>query len=151
MIVGCDRPPAQDDSLSFAVQYGAGAVRIETETDTFRLGVEVAETESQRRNGLMHRTSLAADSGMIFIFQQEQPPDGVFWMYNTLIPLSIAFMDKDGTIGNIRQMEPCPSQYPQYCPNYEARVPYWSALEVNLGYFEEHGIGIGDRVVLERG
>ncbi len=88
---------------------------------------------------------------MIFIFQQEQPPDGVFWMYNTLIPLSIAFMDKDGTIGNIRQMEPCPSQYPQYCPNYEARVPYWSALEVNLGYFEEHGIGIGDRVVLERG
>ena len=150
LAVGCDSTETVADDLDFGVQFSGGTVRIETGTDTFALEVEIAETESQRRMGLMHRTSLAADSGMIFLFQTEQAPENVFWMYNTLIPLSIAYMDAEGTIGSIRDMEPCTSPYPQYCPNYEARVPYWSALEVNRGYFEQHGIGVGDRVVLER-
>ena len=150
LAIGCDSRESVADDFEFAVQFTGGTVRIETAADTFTLGVEIAETESQRRMGLMRRTSLAPDSGMIFLFQQEQAPENVFWMYNTLIPLSIAYMDAEGTIGSIRDMEPCASPYPQYCPNYEARVPYWSALEVNRGYFEQHGIGIGDRVVLER-
>jgi uncharacterized protein len=148
--MGCDRQPAVGDELAFDVQFSVGTVLIETATDTFTLDVEIAESEPQRRRGLMHRATLAADSGMIFLFQQEQSPENVFWMYNTLIPLSIAYLDRDGVIRAIRDMEPCPSPYPQYCPNYEARVPYWSALEVNRGYFEERGIGIGDRVVLTR-
>ena len=147
---GCDRQQPTVDPIDFGVQFATGVARIETATDTFVLAVEIAETEPQRRIGLMRRTSLAPDSGMIFIFQQQQSPQNVFWMYNTLIPLSIAYLDADGRIGNIRDMEPCTSPYSQYCPNYEARVPYWSAVEANVGYFAARGIGIGDRIVLER-
>jgi uncharacterized membrane protein (UPF0127 family) len=118
----CDRTEPIGDSLDFATTFGGGTVEIQTATDTLTLGVEIAESDDQRRVGLMRRTSLAPDSGMIFLFQTEQAADGVFWMYQTLVPLSIAFIGADGTIGSIRDMEPCPSPYPQYCPNYEARV-----------------------------
>ena len=63
-------------------------------------------------------------------------------MFNTLIPLDIAFIGEDGTIGNIVPMEPCTSPYPQWCPGYTAGVPFRTALEVNRGYFAERGIGV---------
>jgi len=132
------------------VAFETGIVRIETASDTVLISVEIAEADAQRRTGLMRRTSLAADSGMIFLFPSEQPAEAVFWMYNTLVPLSIAFISADGRIGSFRDMEPCPSPYPQYCPNYPSGVPFTSALEVNRGFFLERGIRVGDRVVLER-
>jgi uncharacterized protein len=143
---------AREDPLAepIEIDFGAGTVWLETAADTFTLAVEVAETAEQRRVGLMRRTSLPEDSGMIFLFEEEQPADGVFWMYNTLIPLSIAFLGPDGVIGSIRDMEPCTSPYPQWCPNYAAGVPFDAALEVNRGYFERRGVGVGDRVVLRR-
>jgi uncharacterized protein len=150
MAAGCEAPDPGFEPLDLTVAFDTGTARIETDADTFRLQVEIADTDSQRRVGLMRRTSLPEEAGMIFLFQQEQPADGAFYMYNTLIPLSIAFLDDQGRIGSIRDMDPCPSPYPQYCPNYEARVPFVAALEVNLGYFAERGIGVGDRVVLER-
>jgi uncharacterized membrane protein (UPF0127 family) len=124
----CDREEPIPEPLDIATEFATGMVRIETATDTFRILVEIAESEPQRRVGLMRRTALAPDSGMIFLFQSQQPADGVFWMFNTLIPLSIAFIDSEGTIGNIVDMEPCPSPYPQYCPNYPAGVTFTSAL-----------------------
>lgn len=147
---GCDRGDPIPELVEIATTFDTGTVRIETATDTILLDVEIAEDEQQRRAGLMRRTSLAPDSGMIFLFQSVQPPDGVFWMFNTLIPLSIAFIDTEGVIGNIVDMEPCPSPYPQYCPNYPAGVSFIWALEVNRGWFAERDVGIGDRVVLER-
>ena len=152
---GCDRgePPAEVQPVEGAaapIQFGRGRVTIETASDTFELGVEVAANEEQRSRGLMERQSLAADSGMIFLFQQPQPPTGVFWMFQTRIPLSIAFVGDDGRIGSIVEMEPCTSQFPQWCPNYEAGVPFVSALEVNAGYFRASNISVGDRVVLEQ-
>jgi uncharacterized protein len=146
---GCERAePLPDPEI--AVTFGTGTVVIETGEESHTLDVEIAETDQQRRVGLMRRPSLPEEAGMIFLFEEEQPPEGVFWMFNTLIPLSIAFIGADGTIGSIREMEPCLSPYPQWCPNYAAGVPYVSALEVNSGYFATRGIGVGDRVSLVR-
>ncbi|MEX2582699.1 MAG: DUF192 domain-containing protein [Gemmatimonadota bacterium] len=145
---GCERDEPVAGVVDAPVEFGAGTVVIETDDVSFTLGVEVAESEAQRSRGLMQRTSLDPDSGMIFLFDSEQPPENTFWMYNTLIPLDIAFIGSDGRIGSIREMEPCTSPYPQWCQYYEAGVPFESALEVNAGYFEEHGIGVGDPVSL---
>jgi uncharacterized protein len=147
----CDRG---DPGTAFTepppVQFGTGTVRIATASDTFAIQVEVAETDQQRRVGMMRRPSLPEEEGMIFLFDEEQPPEGTFWMFNTLIPLTIAFIDADGRIGSIREMPPCPSPVPEYCPQFASGVPFRSALEVNPGYFENRGIGVGDRVILER-
>lgn len=146
----CDRSDPIGDISELPIEFGAGTVLLETASDTFTIQVEVADTDRQRRRGLMQRQTLAPDAGMIFIFETEQPADGGFWMYNTLIPLSIAFIDAEGRIGSIVDMEPCPSPYPQWCPTYPAGAPYLSALEVNRGYFTQHGIRVGDRVNLLR-
>lgn len=148
VLAACEREEPMAEPVDLSVEFGHGTALLITDEDTLHLDVEVAESEAQRRLGLMQRISLAPDSGMIFLFPEPQPAEGVFWMYNTLIPLSIAFLDEEGRIGSIRHMEPCTSPFPQYCPNYAAGVPFTSALEVNRGYFEEHGVEIGDRVVL---
>lgn len=150
-LAGCggDEPLPEPIEIT-PMTFEGGTARIETETDTFLVHVEIAESDEQRRTGLMRRESLAADSGMIFLFPREQSADDVFWMFQTLVPLSIAFIDEDGRIGSIRNMEPCPSPYPQYCPYYAAGVRFTSALEVNRGYFARQGIGVGDRVVFTR-
>lgn len=147
---GCQREEPISDPIELTVEFPKATVLLVTETDTVRLGVEVAETDQQRSLGLMQRTSLAADSGMIFIFPQEQRAEDGFWMYNTLIPLSAAFIGEDGRIVSLREMEPCTSPYGQWCPTYASGVPFRSAIEVNSGYFADKGVGIGDRVVLLR-
>lgn len=148
-LVGCDREEPLDTS-ELTVEFETGtALLISEEGDTVPLDVEIAESPQQRALGLMHRSSLAPDAGMVFLFPEEQPAEEVFWMYNTLIPLSIAFVDQQGRIGSIRHMEPCTSPFPQYCANYAAGVPFTSALEVNQGFFEQNNFGVGDRVVLQ--
>lgn len=102
------------------------------------LTAEVASTEMQRVTGLMHRFSLAPDSGMLFVF--DSPQRRSFWMRNTYIPLSIAFIDASGTILNIEDMTP-----------HDER-PTWStgpalyALEMRKGWFAQRGIAAGVRV-----
>ena len=66
-------------------------------------------------------------------------------MKDTLIPLSIAFWDEDGRIVGIQDMEPCTADP---CPTYGSPEPYVGALEVNQGFFDEHGVVIGDRIEL---
>jgi uncharacterized protein len=85
------------------------------------------------------------DAGMLFLFPAEH--SGGFWMKNTLIPLSIAFVDADGRIVRILDMEPCRADP---CPIYDPSVAYRSALEVNRGAFAEWGVVEGDRLTLER-
>lgn len=142
---GTDRP----DQAAFepAVALDTTAVRIETETDTFSLSAEFAETEEKRRYGLMERPSLPEDHGMLFVYSEPQDSASGFWMYRTEIPLDIAYLDAEGRIVAIRSMEPCESPYTQSCPTYPAGAPYSAALEVNRGYFERRGITTGDRVV----
>jgi uncharacterized protein len=116
---------------------------IESEDDTVRVDVEVADDERERRIGLMGRRSLPADAGMAFVFPK--PTGTSFWMKDTLIPLSIAFWDEAGEIVAILDMEPCTEDE---CPSYDPGVDFVGALEVNQGFFREHGIVIGDLVRL---
>ncbi len=111
--------------------------------------IEIARTPAQRSRGLMQRAWLAPDAGMLFVYRDQRRADQSFWMYQTLIPLDIAYLDRDGVILNIRQMTPCPAEQAKDCPTYAAGVPYYLALEMNLGYFDNHGFEAGDRLSLD--
>ncbi|MGQ7261404.1 DUF192 domain-containing protein [Vreelandella sp. V005] len=122
------------------------SLAIHSEDGPHRLDVEVAETSAQRQRGLMGRESLPEASGMLFRFEREQSANNAFWMYRTLIPLDIAFIDANGQIVAINTMQPCESTSPSECPSYPAGAAYHSALELNGGYFAERGIKVGDCV-----
>lgn len=100
--------------------------------------VEVAKTPEERAYGLMGRKHLAKDEGMLFIFDTEDYHG--FWMKNTLIPLSIAFFDKDGRIVWITDMKPLTLD--SHIP--PQRILY--ALEMNKGWFTKNSIKVGDVV-----
>ena len=106
------------------------------------VAVEIADTRTEQARGLMERTELAEDAGMLFVLEGEQTPG--FYMENTLIPLSIAFMDSDGRIVDIQDMQPL-DDVP---PHYVSAEPAQYALEVNQGFFEERGVMVGDTVEL---
>lgn len=150
LLGGCRDEAPESEPLEPVLSLDSGTVLIVTDTDTISVAVEIAESDQERNVGLMRRTSLDENAGMIFLFPTLQPADGAFWMFNTLIPLDIAFIGPDGRIGSIRQMEPCVSPVAQYCPNYAAGVPFESALEVNAGFFAQRGVAPGARVILER-
>jgi uncharacterized membrane protein (UPF0127 family) len=134
--------------------FDSALVRIETAVDTHAVRVEVAEREDQRGFGLMERTALDPDAGMVFLYDAPQPPNSGFWMYRTRIPLDIAFFDGAGRIVAILQMEPCASPNPEQCRiaarDYAPRHPYVGALEVNRGYFSRNGVQVGDRIIVVR-
>ena len=102
------------------------------------LTVELARTAEERSRGLMFREELPEDGGMLFVFPQDT--EAGFWMKDTLIPLSIAFIAADGAILGVQEMEPLSTEL------HRPSVPYRYALEVNQGWFQEHGLGRGDRV-----
>lgn len=120
---------------------------IQTATRHHSLPVEVASTPEQRAFGLMERTSLPADGGMLFLYPALQPKNHGLWMYRTRIPLDAAFIGEDGEILRIQSMQPCLSSNRRECRVYRAGVEYLMALEVNLGFFEERGIRVGDRLL----
>jgi uncharacterized protein len=105
---------------------------------THKLTAEVAANPEERATGLMHRFSLRPDSGMLFVFERSEPQ--AFWMKNTFIPLSIAFIDADGRILNIEDMAP------QTENSHWSKGPSLYALEMRKGWFAERGIRAGDRV-----
>lgn len=149
--MGCEREEPQAAEVTRSnpiVPLDSGLVRIETADDTIRLNIEIAETPEQKSTGLMERRVLADNEGMLFVYAEEQAPSDPFYMFRTRIPLDIAFIDSTGQVVAIRNMEPCTSPEPQWCKKYPPGVPYHAALEVNLGFLQEHGIGIGDRVRL---
>ena len=109
--------------------------------------LEIARTPAQRRYGLMERESLDSHAGMLFVYPEFRPPEHGFWMYNTRIPLDIAYLDDKGRIVSIRTMEPCPSEQGSQCPSYPAGTRFIRAVEMNAGFFSGNGIGVGDRLV----
>jgi len=108
-----------------------------------QLRVEIADTPELRERGLMGRTSLADDAGMVFVWPEDTT--SAFWMKDTLMPLSVAFIASDGTVLAMIDMEPCRADP---CPVYDAHVAYRMALEVNKGAFARHGVRVGDRARL---
>ena len=105
---------------------------------THALHVEVVATDAERAKGLMNRKSMGKDDGMLFIF--DEPGYHAMWMKNTLIPLSVAFVDKDGEILNILDMEP------QTLDTHMAAGPAVYAIETNKGWFAAKKLKAGDKV-----
>lgn len=103
-----------------------------------RITVEVAHTPPMQRTGLMHRQSLPENQGMAFVHGERR----VFcmWMKNTPIPLSVAFLDEEGRILNIADMQPDTTEH--HCSSGPAQ----HALEMNLGWFSRHDVKAGDTV-----
>jgi uncharacterized membrane protein (UPF0127 family) len=99
---------------------------------------EVVSDPATRAQGLMHRKSLAQNAGMLFVFDERAPH--CMWMKNTLIPLSVAFIDERGAIVNIADMEP--HSEASHC----AAQPVRYALEVNRGWFAARGVKPGSRL-----
>ena len=114
---------------------------IDTAQGRVYLTVELARTDAQRQQGLMFREELNDGEGMLFIFDRDQILS--FWMKNTIIPLSIAYISHDGRILEIYDMEPL-----DLTPVRSSRSVRY-ALEVPQNWFSRAGIVIGDRLVLE--
>ena len=96
---------------------------------------EVADTPEARERGLMHRTELGENAGMLFVYTSSAPRS--FWMRNTLIPLDIAFLDEAQVVVDIQAMEPLSEAFT------DSARPAMFALETNQGWFEARGIGVG--------
>ena len=100
-----------------------------------RIEAEVAANDQNRQVGLMNRKSMPPQHGMLFVFTQDNTH--CMWMRNTLLPLSVAFLDDEGKIINIEDMQP------QTEDNHCARRPARYALEMNLGWFAQRGLKPG--------
>jgi len=101
--------------------------------------VEVADDEAERSLGLMHRKTLPADAGMLFVYPDARVRN--FWMKNTHIPLTIAYIGKDGRIVHLADMKPLDLDV---TPSV---LPATYALEMNQGWFAAHGIAVGDAIL----
>jgi uncharacterized membrane protein (UPF0127 family) len=116
----------------FEVRPGPGGA---ARADTVR--AELADTDAARERGLMLRSSLAENGGMLFVYPEPIPLS--FWMKDTWIPLDLAFLDDDGVIVGITTMEPLSETW------HASPIPVRYALEVRGGWFEERGIQVGHR------
>ncbi len=141
-----DRPAVQE---SAAVDSGAASDTVSGDagrgrpTTVLRVGghevrAEVADSDEERRRGLMGRDSLPEDHGMLFVYPEQRTLS--FWMRNTRIPLDIAFIDRSGVIVDVQTMQPETEEL------HRSRQPALYALEMEAGWFEEHGVDVGDRV-----
>jgi uncharacterized membrane protein (UPF0127 family) len=120
------------------VAYSQSPLRVPIYLKNKEICVEVAKTPEERAQGLMNRKQLGKDEGMLFIFEREGYHG--FWMKNTLIPLSIAFMDKEGRIVGITDMNPLTLE------THDPPQPILYALEMRKGWFSANGIKAGDTV-----
>ena len=122
--------------FSAVAQAELPAVQLSTGMHLIR--AELADSMGTRMEGLMHRKSMPQGSGMVFVFEENAPH--CMWMKNTLIPLSVAFIDESGAIINIADMQPHSEQ--SHCAARPARY----ALEMNKGWFAQRGIKPGARL-----
>lgn len=103
-----------------------------------KLTAEVAATDPERMQGLMHRRMMPESRGMLFVFTNVSRH--AMWMKNTFIPLSVAFIDANGVITNIEDMQP------HTLDSHGATQPVRYALEMNLGWFAKRGIKAGAKI-----
>ncbi len=102
------------------------------------INAELAATAEEREIGLMFRTSMPVSDGMLFVF--DRPGQQCFWMKNTLIPLSVAFVADDGSVANIDEMKP------QTLDGHCSATPVRYVLEMNAGWFAKRGIKAGSKL-----
>jgi uncharacterized protein len=112
--------------------------RIKLSAGMHQIDTQLAQTPEQRQIGLMWRKEMPQHEGMLFIF--EQPSQQCFWMKNTLLPLTAAFVADDGTIVNLEDMKPQTTE-----PHCSAK-PVRYVLEMNKGWFAKKGIKAGSKL-----
>lgn len=121
-----------------AINVRAQMPEISLSIEGNQLTAEVAATDPQRMQGLMHRRMMPENRGMLFVFTNVSRH--AMWMENTFIPLSVAFIDSDGIITNIEDMKPHTRD------SHPAVKPVRYALEMNLGWFAKRGIKPGTKI-----
>jgi len=131
------KKPVVVGALLFASTFGWAqqAKVVDLSIGMYRIQAEVAASERDRQTGLMNRKSMPAQAGMLFVF--EDSAQHCFWMKNTLLPLSIAFIDEQGKIVTLADMQPQTED--SHCPAKPIRY----ALEMNQGWFRSHGVAAG--------
>lgn len=127
-------PQPELETRTVVIEGSEGEVRVEA---------EIAADDPARTRGLMAREELGENEGMLFVFDEEQSLN--FIMDNTLLPLSVAYIDAGGRIVDIQDMEPLSDE------NHPSAEPAQYALEVNQGFFAERGVEVGDEVYLPGG
>ena len=149
LLAGCAGGPSKADTKASGGDSSGAAkasdlriLTIDSGREEVEVRVEIADSPDEQARGLMERTALAQDRGMLFVFPDEEVRS--FWMKNTLISLSIAYMDSEGRIVDIQDMKALDDDPPHYTSAEPARY----ALEVNKGFFEERGVEVGDRAEL---
>jgi len=112
--------------------------RIKLNAGMFLIDTQVAQTPEQREIGLMFRQQMPQGEGMLFVF--EVPAEQCFWMKNTVLPLTAAFVAEDGTIVNLADMKP------QTTDSHCSKKPVRYVLEMNQGWFAKKGIKAGAKL-----
>jgi len=130
---GFDRPDAQARLPTITLYVGAE-----------NLEAEIARSQLQIASGMMHRESIGEDEGMLFVMDSERLVS--FYMRNTIVPLSCAYIGTDGRIKEIHDLEPLDEES---VPSKTSDIRF--VLEVKQGWFEERGIGVGTLITSERG
>ncbi len=142
-------PPAGAECRVPALAYKHGVVTFTEHGRAAQVRVEIADTPQSQDIGLMCRTSLEPDAGMLFIFPEDTR--GPFWMKNTLIPLSIAFIGARWHVIALMDMRVAPDPAnPPPSDLFAPQRPYRYALEVNQGFFAHHGIDEKADVTFQR-
>ena len=117
---------------------------VELKGHTF--SIEVADTDAAREHGLMDRTEMAADHGMLFVFNDDAPR--AFWMKNTKIPLDMLYFDADRRLVSVQHNVPPCTADP--CPAYSSGAPARYVLELNGGEAKKIGVTAGDELTIQR-
>jgi uncharacterized membrane protein (UPF0127 family) len=151
-LVGRDDPPAMADPGAAPTTAPGAPAGAEPATVAYRLEpatraartvrLEVAADPAARARGLMGRRQVPEGTGMVFLYPSDVAE--AFWMKNTLVPLSIAFVAADGRVVSVAEMTPCEADP---CPSYPPAGPYRYAVELAAGSFGDAGVGPGARVV----
>lgn len=121
-----------------AAMAASAADRVTIDANGHRILAEVADTPDARDRGLMFRTAMPADHGMLFVYPNDARH--CMWMRNTYVPLSVAFLDGRGRVINIDEMVPRTDT--SHCATSPARY----VLEMPAGWFRQHGVGGGTRL-----
>jgi uncharacterized membrane protein (UPF0127 family) len=112
--------------------------RVQLSVGMYQIDAQVAQTSDEHMTGLMFRKQMPQHEGMLFVF--DQPSRQCFWMKNTLLPLSAAFIDDDGTLVNVEDMKP------QTLDSHCSAKPVRYVLEMNQGWFSKKGIKPGAKL-----
>ena len=145
-LTGRDDPVMADPTATTTASAGTARTvdyRLEpAEGETVTVRLEVAADPATRARGLMEREQVPPGTGMVFLYPADVAES--FWMKNTLVPLSIAFVAADGRVVSVAEMTPCKADP---CPSYAPGGPYRYAIELAAGSFGDAGVGPGARVV----